>query len=68
MQANVFNVFVRLSQKALEKSRGEEYPTASRFSPEECQLTDAAFAKLLKDIDSFSGELKRKGSGRLVSK
>ena len=56
MQASLLNVFVRLSQKALDKSRGYGSPSSSLSETEECPLSDAAFAKLLKEIDTFSVE------------
>ena len=62
MQASLLNVFVRLSQKALDKSRGYDSPPSSFSETEDCQLSDAAFAKLLTEIDSFSVEFTRQGS------
>ena len=56
MQASLLNVFVRLSQKSLDKSRGYGSPPSSLSETEDYQLGDAAFAKLLKDIDTFSVE------------
>ena len=56
MQASLLNVFVRLSQKALDKSRDYGSPPSSPCETEDCQLSDAVFAKLLKEIDSFSVE------------
>ena len=66
MQASLLNVFVRLSQKALDKSRGYGSPPSSLSETEDCGLSDAAFAKLLKEIDSFSVELTRQGSADVV--
>ena len=57
MQASLLNVFVRLSQKALDKSRDYGSPPSSLSETEDCGLSDAVFAKLLKDIDTFSVEL-----------
>lgn len=56
MQASLLNVFVRLSQKALDKSREHGSSSSSPCEAENCQLSDAAFAALLKEIDSFSVE------------
>lgn len=54
MQARLLDVFVRFSQKALEKSRG--YGSSLPSKMEESRISDAAFASLLKEIDSFSNE------------
>ena len=62
MQASLLNVFVRLSQKALDKSRGYGSPPSSFSDTEDCQLSDAAFAALLKEIDSFSVEFTQQAS------
>ena len=56
MQESLLNILVRLSQKALDKSRGGS-PPSSLSETEDSQLSDAAFTKLLKEIDSFSVEL-----------
>ena len=66
MQASLLNVFIRLSQKALEKSRGYGSPPSSLSDTEDCQLSDAAFAALLNEIDSFSVEFVQKGSAGIV--
>lgn len=66
MQASLLNVFVRLSQKALDKSRDYGSPPSSPCETEDCQLSDAVFAKLLKEIDSFSVEFTRQGSVDVV--
>ena len=63
MQASLLNVFVRLSQKALDKSRDYDPPPSET---EDCQLSDAGFATLLNEIDSFSVELTRQGSADAV--
>lgn len=66
MQASLLNVFVRLSQEALDKSREYGSPPSSLSETEECQLSDAAFAKLLKEIDSFGVELTQQASADIV--
>ena len=66
MQASLLNVFVRLSQKALDKSRDYGSPPSSPCETEDCQLSDAGFAKLLNEIDSFSVEFVQKGSAGIV--
>ena len=55
MQQNLLNLFVQIGQKALEKSRG--YRSSPPSEMEESRISDAAFAALLKEIDSFSVEL-----------
>ena len=62
MQASLLNVFVRLSQKALDQSREHGASPSSLAEAEDCGLSDGAFAKLLQEIDSFSGELAGRSS------
>ena len=61
MQTSLLNVFVRLSQKTLDKSRNYGSSSSSLSETEKCPLSDATFAALLKEIDSFSVEFVQKG-------
>ena len=56
MQASLLNVFVRLSQKALDKSRGYGSLSSSFSDTEDRQLSDLAFTAMLKEIDAFSAQ------------
>ena len=58
MQASLLNVFVRLSQAALDKSRAYYYPLSASHEEEGPALNDLTFAAMLRDIDAFSAQLR----------
>lgn len=66
MQARLLDLFVRLSQEA----EGKPSEVGSHPSPhcevEDRRLSDASFAKLLKDIDSFNLELAQQASANSI--
>lgn len=66
MQARLLDVFVRLSQKALDKPREDGSPLSSQREAEDSRMSDASFAKLLKDIDTFSVELVQHASANII--
>lgn len=61
------HIFEQIGQKALAKSRGYGSSLSSLSAIKECQVSDAAFAKLLKEIDSFSVEFTQQASEEVVS-
>lgn len=58
MQASLFNVFVRLSQKALDKSRNYYYPVLTRTGADSAALSDIAFTAMLQEIDAFGAQFR----------
>lgn len=58
MQKSLLNIFVRLSQKALDKSRAYYYPLSASPEAEGAALNDIAFAAMLREIDAFSAQLR----------
>ncbi len=56
MQPRLLQIFSRIGERALEKSRAYYYPQAVKTWAVADDLSDVEFAAMLREIDSFSAQ------------
>jgi hypothetical protein len=59
MQNQLLQIFSKMSQRALEKSRRYYYPYALSDTAQAEDLSDAEFAAMLQEIDRFTAQFAR---------